>query len=74
MGGANLNPRMASVKAWAILCWHQGLRTAAFNDCAGVQAIRAHLREAAHPFDPLNPANGFKGKDRDESPAVREII
>lgn len=51
MGGANFNPRVACVKEQDILCWYRGLCTTVFYDCAGVQAIRAHLRKAAHPFD-----------------------
>lgn len=37
----------------AIFSWHWGrdIHTTVFNDCAGVQAIRAHLGRAACPFD-----------------------
>lgn len=33
--------------------WHSGrdIHTTVLNDCAGVQALRAHLRRAAGPFD-----------------------
>lgn len=58
MGGANVSPWVASAKESrtlerAVLSWHWGrdIHTTVFNDCAGVQAIRAHLRRAACPFD-----------------------
>lgn len=58
MGGANVSPWVASAKEsrnseQVFFSWHWGrdIHTSAFNDCAGVQAIRAHLRQAACPFD-----------------------
>lgn len=58
MGGANVSPWVASAKESRnlerdIFSWHWGkdIHTTVFNDCAGVQAIRAHLRRAACPFD-----------------------
>ena len=58
MGGANVSPWVASAKEsrnleQVFFSWHWGrdIHTTVFNDCAGVQAIRAHLRRAARPFD-----------------------
>ena len=59
MGGANVSPCVASAKdgrnlEWEFFfSWHRStdIHTTVFNDCAGVQAIRAHLRQAACPFD-----------------------
>lgn len=45
--------KRAELQSGAVLSWHWGrdIHTTVFNDCAGVQAIRAHLRRAAWPFD-----------------------
>lgn len=58
MGGANVSPWVESAKEsrnleGGVFSWHWGrdIHTTVFNDCAGVQAIRAHLRRAACPFD-----------------------
>lgn len=58
MGGANVSPWVASAKESrnlerAVFSWHWGrdIHTTVFNDFAGVQAIRAHLRQAVCPFD-----------------------
>lgn len=69
--------KRAELQSGPFLSWHRGrdIHTTVFNDCTGLQAIRAHLRNRlCGLLISENPANEVEGRDRDGSPAVLEII